>query len=81
MKFRKKFVIDAEQWPVDADDDFQGIEGVIWQNQRLEIHTLEGVHEVTPGDWIITGVVGEKYPCKDAIFKLTYEPVEIDEPS
>lgn len=39
------------------------------------IDTLEGGHIVCPGDWIITGVVGEVYPCKDAIFQATYEPV------
>ena len=39
------------------------------------IETLEGGHQVTPGDWIITGVAGEKYPCKDAIFQATYEAV------
>jgi hypothetical protein len=30
---------------------------------------------VTPGDWIITGVNGEHYPCKPDIFAKTYEPV------
>ena len=76
MKYRKKpIVVEAEQWPVDEPEGFQGIDGVIWQNQRLEIHTLEGVHEVTPGDWIITGIQGEKYPCKPDIFEETYEEV------
>lgn len=28
------------------------------------------------GDWIITDVKGEQYPCKPDIFDLTYEPVE-----
>ena len=37
------------------------------------IQTLEGGHEVTPGDWIITGVKGENYPCKPDIFEATYE--------
>lgn len=37
------------------------------------ISTLEGGHEVTPGDWIITGVKGEHYPCKPDIFEMTYE--------
>jgi hypothetical protein len=37
------------------------------------IKTLEGGHIVCPGDYIITGVKGEKYPCKPDIFKLTYE--------
>ena len=39
------------------------------------IDTLEGGHIVCPGDWIITGVKGEHYPCKPDIFELTYEAV------
>lgn len=42
------------------------------------IETLEGGHIVCPGDWIITGVHGERYPCKPAIFATTYEPVDED---
>lgn len=42
------------------------------------IDTLEGGHIVCPGDWIITGVHGERYPCKPDIFKATYELVEED---
>lgn len=39
------------------------------------IDTLEGGHIVCPGGWIITGVEGERYPCKPDIFEQTYEPV------
>jgi hypothetical protein len=39
------------------------------------IDTLESGHIVCPGDWIITGVKGEHYPCKPDIFDMTYEPV------
>jgi hypothetical protein len=39
------------------------------------IDTLEGGHTVCPHDWIITGVTGEKYPCKPHIFEATYEAV------
>ena len=39
------------------------------------IDTLEGGHRVCPGDWIITGVKGERYPCKPDIFVQTYDPV------
>ena len=28
-----------------------------------------------PGDWIITGDKGERYPCKPDIFFTMYEPV------
>jgi len=39
------------------------------------IDTLEGGHIVCPGDFIITSVKGENYPCKPDIFNLTYERV------
>ena len=38
------------------------------------IETLEGTMRYEPGDWIITGVKGERYPCKPDIFEATYEP-------
>ena len=40
------------------------------------IDTLEGGHNVCPGDWIITGIKNELYPCKPDIFEITYEKVE-----
>ena len=40
------------------------------------IDTLEDGHNVCPGDWIITGVKGEHYPCKPDIFETTYDKVE-----
>ena len=39
------------------------------------IDTLEDGHRVCPSDWIITGVARERYPCKNSIFRETYEPV------
>lgn len=42
------------------------------------IDTLEAGHNVCPGDFIITGVKGERYPCKPDIFEATYEPVSTD---
>jgi hypothetical protein len=30
---------------------------------------------LAPGDWVIRGIEGEFYPCKDSIFQETYEPV------
>jgi hypothetical protein len=40
------------------------------------IGTLEAGHRVCPTDWLITGVRGERYPCKDGIFRETYEAAE-----
>lgn len=39
------------------------------------IDTMDGGHNVCPGDFIITGIKGEIYPCKPDIFEQTYEPV------
>jgi hypothetical protein len=48
--------------------------------QVMNVHgwvdTLEGGHTVCPGDWIITGIKGEHYPCKPDIFEATYEPLK-----
>lgn len=43
--------------------------------RELYIRTLEGVHHVSIGDYIIQGVQGELYPCKPDIFEKTYEEV------
>jgi hypothetical protein len=43
-------------------------------NKEMKIETLEGTMTANPGDWIITGVNGEQYPCKPDIFEKTYEP-------
>ena len=40
------------------------------------IKTLEGNHYITNGDYIIRGVEGEYYPCKERIFEKTYTEVE-----
>ena len=43
------------------------------------ITTMEGVMTANNGDWIIKGVKGEIYPCKDEIFRMTYEAVSSEE--
>lgn len=43
---------------------------------NLIIPTLEGMHTAIPSDYIIQGVNGEIYPCKEEIFWKTYEEVE-----
>ncbi len=82
MKFRKKpVVIDAVQFTgpkgkvVNASDSFEGF--AVKEDARgvfLTIPTLEGDHRCESGDWIVTGVKGEKYPCKPDVFVRTYEP-------
>jgi hypothetical protein len=43
----------------------------------LSIDTLEGTMTAVPGDWIIKGVRGEFYPCKQEIFEATYVPAAV----
>lgn len=47
----------------------------------LVIHTLEGDHHASPGDYIIKGVNGEFYPCKPDIFAKTYESSTLAQPN
>ncbi len=84
MKVRKKpIVVEATQWLGHASDlDVERFGSQYThvcshcRNGMLEhgkVPTLEGYHIVCPGDWIITGVHGERYPCKPDIFAETYD--------
>ena len=44
-------------------------------DEGLFVSTPEGEMRISPGDWLIKGVVGEFYPCKPVIFEATYEPM------
>lgn len=57
IKYRKKPVV-VEAYQTDKE---------------IIIHTLEGDMKANVGDYIITGVQGEQYPCKPDIFEQTYE--------
>jgi hypothetical protein len=76
---------DNSDWPAWLNDAWKGEPNKPGTVQRtmpfdenptdeLEIMTLEGIHRVNWGDWIIRGVQGELYPCKPEIFAATYEP-------
>lgn len=72
MKFRRKpIVIEAEQFLTDKE---RLPDGVYFEAGEYRVMTLEGPLRVSPGDWIITGVTGERYPCKPDIFAQTYKP-------
>ena len=85
MKYKKKpVVIDAfvlndsnkdeilkwstKERPIVVVTDDSGV-------KYAEIKTLEGLMLAGHGDYIIKGVEGEVYPCKDGIFHKTYEKV------
>ena len=70
----------SSAWPIDPEacPTGQCSPGLGGDRPFYYIKTLEqGTMHVCPGDWIITGVMQEKYPCKDQIFRLTYEPMRI----
>jgi hypothetical protein len=78
MKFRKKpVVVEAEQFDGTVEEANRiGLEVTVTE---MGVRTLEGFMKASPGDWIITGVKGERYPCKPDIFEKTYELVsEVD---
>lgn len=91
-KFRKKpVVIEAIKWnPFEMmihdvlkfmgtdkiNMEEQGVLSVGKYKGELIIKTLEGDMTVSEGDWIIKGIKGEFYPCKNDIFEATYEVVE-----
>lgn len=59
-KYRKRPVVIEAEGPI---------------KQEVIIDTLEGQMYASVGDYIITGVKGEVYPCKPDIFEATYEKV------
>jgi hypothetical protein len=83
--YRKKpVVIEARQLGGDYDDDMDimrwcsGQELLDSEDDELALFaivTLEGRMIARHSDWIIKGVQGEFYPCKDSIFTATYEQV------
>jgi len=87
MKFRKKpVVIEANQFETNNEPENVNMEFIVkWINGNkgmarhdstdIYIQTLEGEMKAGVGDWIIQGVNGEFYPCKNDIFKKTYELV------
>jgi hypothetical protein len=90
-KYKKKsIIIEAEQWfkgkkiegvieniaeismPSFNDSDPE----ITLSPSIFYIPTLEGNMQLSEGDWVIKGIEGEFYPCKNSIFQKTYEVVE-----
>ena len=89
-KYRKiPVIIIAKPYTKGLEDGFECVVGgrcpaSMWHgcirekcdNYKPYIKTLEGNMYIEPTDMIITGVKGERYPCKKDIFDMTYEKVE-----
>jgi uncharacterized protein affecting Mg2+/Co2+ transport len=90
QKFKKKPVeIEAIQYTGKNDFDIgKWSSGVVYSSPVLEpnesnpsgsylqIKTLEGIMTAIVGDWIIKGIKGEFYPCKNDILLMTYDVVD-----
>ena len=67
---KQPIVVEAVQWFKHGDHPAVVVE------KRIDafgyIETPEGRLRVEPGDWIITGIAGENYPCKPDIFEQLY---------
>lgn len=84
--YRKKPVtVEAVQWTGENHAEMcEFIDPEVFEiipRVGLVIHTLEGDHHASPGDYIIKGVNGEFYPCKPDIFAKTYESAALTPPN
>ena len=72
MKYRKRaLVVDADPYRPGMEDGFE--------NGEPFIKTLEGNMIVRKGDYVVTGIEGERYPVKRSIFRKSFEPIAQDE--
>jgi hypothetical protein len=78
-QWRKKPVtIEAVQWTGDNYEEcveFLGEDSVGGKGGELYIDTIEGVMTAKKGDFLIQGVKGEHYSCREDIFYQTYDQV------
>jgi hypothetical protein len=58
-----------------SNDEINDINTDIQEKAYPGIKTLEGWLKISERDYIITGVKGERYPCKPDIFEQTYEKI------
>ena len=88
-----RFIMDRETPATDflgLTNEYRRGRDMFWENDNaifemfqpeicsLKIKTLEGLMNVSDGDYIIKGVYGEFYPCKPDIFKKTYEEIKFN---
>lgn len=90
-EFRKRpVVVEAFRWTADheqADDPVWIVNAIRGgsvtfpsspaHGATMRIQTLEGPVVARRGDWIVRGVEGELYPCKDSVFRATYDEVVV----
>jgi hypothetical protein len=73
-KFRQRpVVIDAVQFFPDKRPWPDGVEVGSHPKNPYFVRTVQGTQLAFPGDWIITGVKGEHFPCKPDIFLAMFD--------
>lgn len=74
----EQFHPDKRPWPDGVWDEPTGASNHLDQTFGSEYYivTLEGRMSVRPGDYVITSIANEKYPCRSDIFEATYEKIE-----
>lgn len=83
---KRPIVVEALRWnPEDPDSTSDIIDWVLdhggtarlredlTEDGVIVIETIEGEMSLEPGGYVIRGVEGEFYPCKESIFVATYE--------
>lgn len=86
-RFRKKpVVVDAVQWTGDNEGEldafcsteFDVLGAPVDDDPEATAQVFDRLHStwilVYAGDWIIRGLRGEFYPCRDSVFRESYEP-------
>lgn len=79
------YALDTAQLGLELIQNFPEYKNIVHKPNQLVAYeakeerylvTLNGIVKTNPGDWIITGVNGEQYPCDPEIFKQLYDIVE-----
>lgn len=77
-KYRKKpLVVEAVQWYPGMNVPYIAEKGIrLPPDERIgqvwdKLHEME--IEAKPGDWVVTGIRGERYVVKDGLFQELYE--------
>ncbi len=65
IKFSDLQFLNVRKRPIDVH--------AVRMSESFTVETLEGVMRGECGDWLIKGVNGELYPCKDSVFIKTYD--------
>lgn len=85
LYIKKPIPVEATEYRFGLEDGFDDMDDAIIAGLDIDhyvnpvesgkvpfIKTLEGKHYISEGDFIITGINGERYPCKKNIFLKTY---------